>query len=270
MNKTIGFIGAGNMGSAIMGGLIKQAIVPAKNIYVVNHHVNSTNKVANKFGVNASVSPQELVKVSDIIIIGVKPKMVADVLKQVAPYITQDKIVVSVAAGVTLETLADCIGTQSKLVRVMPNLPALVGEGVSSVTPNTLINDDELTLVKQLFASLGKVEVVSEDLIHAVVGVSGSSPAYVFMFIEALADAAVQGGMPREQAYTFAAQSVLGSAKMVLETGLTPGVLKDMICSPGGTTIDAVCALEERGFRSAVMTGAKSAIDKSKLMSKKS
>lgn len=270
MNKVIGFIGAGNMGSAIMGGLIKQSIVPAKNIYVVNSRVESTNKVVEKFGVNAAVNTEALVKLSDIIIIGVKPKMVVDVLQQVAPYITQNTVVVSVAAGVTLATLTDAVGTDKKLVRVMPNLPALVGEGVSAITPNTRVNDEELVWIKQLFASLGKAEIVQEELIHAVVGVSGSSPAYVFMFIEALADAAVQGGMPREQAYIFAAQAVLGSAKMVLETGLNPGALKDMICSPGGTTIDAVCALEANGFRSAVMAGTKSAIDKSRAMSKKS
>ena len=270
MNKTIGFIGAGNMGSAIMSGLIKQAIVPAKNIYVINHHIESTNKIVEKFSVNASASIEALVKASDIIIIGVKPKMVSDILKQAKLYITQEKIIVSVAAGVTLAALAETIGTDKKLVRVMPNMPALVNEGVSSITPNASITDDELKLVTHVFKSLGKAEVVSEDLIHAVVGVSGSSPAYVFMFIEALADAAVQGGMPRAQAYTFAAQAVLGSAKMVLETGLNPGALKDMICSPGGTTIDAVCVLEENGFRSAVIAGAKSASDKSKAMSQKS
>lgn len=269
MSKKIGFIGAGNMGGAIIGGLVQAKVLPANDIYAVNSKPQTTQKLVDKFGINAAINIEELTKSSDILVIGVKPKTVAKVLAEAAPYLKKDVVIISIAAGVTLETLEGAVGSKQKIVRVMPNLPSLVGAGVSSITPNELVSEEDLALVKDMFNSFGRAEVVSEDLIHAVVGVSGSSPAYVFMFIEALADAAVQGGMLREQAYIFAAQAVLGSAKMVLETGMSPSVLKDMICSPGGTTIEAVCTLERKGFRGSVIDGAKSAMEKSIAMSKK-
>lgn len=269
MNKKIGFIGAGHMGSAIIGGLIHKAIVDASQIYAVNQHQHKTQTVAKQFGINASANIAELTVVSDILVVAVKPKVIVQALSEALPFIKKDTVIVSIAAGVTLANLEKVLGADKKIVRIMPNLPSLVGEGVSSITPNAKVTEKDLEDIKVIFNSLGKAEVVSEDLIHAVVGVSGSSPAYVFMFIEALADAAVQGGMPREQAYTFAAQAVLGSAKMVLETGTHPGVLKDMICSAGGTTIEAVCTLERKGFRAAVIDGARAAMIKSQEMSNK-
>jgi pyrroline-5-carboxylate reductase len=149
-------------------------------------------------------------------------------------------------------------------VRTMPNTPALVGEAMTALCPNELVEARELEAIEKIFQSFGKTQVVSEPMIDVVVGVSGSSPAYVFLFIEALADAAVADGMPRKQAYAFAAQSVLGSAKMVLETGLHPGELKDMVCSPGGTTIEAVQVLEDKGLRSAVMAAARACVKKAR------
>ncbi|MDU2734411.1 MAG: pyrroline-5-carboxylate reductase, partial [Mixta calida] len=173
-----------------------------------------------------------------------------------------------IAAGVTLDALAGVLGHDRKIVRVMPNTPALVNEGMTSVTPNALVTPEETDEVLAIFNSFGKAETVPEYLIHAVVGVSGSAPAYVFMFIEAMADAAVLGGMPRAQAYQFAAQAVKGAAQMVLETGKHPGELKDMVCSPGGTTIEAVKALEEKGFRSAVIAAMEKCMDRSQALSK--
>lgn len=269
MQKKIGFIGAGNMGGAIIGGLVENKVVAASNIYAINHQPKTTLALAEKFAINPANSIAELTKVSDILVIAVKPKTVAEVLAEAAPYLKKDVLIISVAAGVTIKQLEQALGSKQKLVRIMPNLPMQVAEGVSSITPNKLVTEEDLILVKEIFSSLGKAEVVTEDLIHAVVGVAGSAPAYVFMFIEALADAAVQGGMPREQANTFAAQAVLGSAKMVLATGLNPGQLKDMICSPGGTTIEAVCELERKGFRTAVIDGAQAAMAKSLAMSQK-
>lgn len=269
MNKKIGFIGAGNMGGAIISGLVQSKTVAASNIYAINSHPHKTQQLAEKYAINPADSIMELTKLSDILVIGVKPKLVAKVLAEAAPYLKEDVVIISVAAGVTIEQLEQAVGSKQKLVRIMPNLPSQVGEGVISITPNELVSEEDIQLVKEIFSSLGKAEVVTEDLIHAVVGVAGSSPAYVFMFIEALADAAVQGGMPREQANTFAAQAVLGSAKMVLATGLNPGQLKDMICSPGGTTIEAVCELERKGFRTAVIDGAQAAMAKSLAMSQK-
>ena len=150
----------------------------------------------------------------------------------------------------------------------MPNTPALVGEGMTAVCPNSLVTEDDVKEVCNLLSSFSKVEVVSEKLIDAVTSVSGSAPAYVYMFIEAMADAAVLQGMPRDKAYKFASQTVLGSAKMVLETGMHPGALKDMVCSPGGTTIEAVAELEANGFRSAVISAMNKCYEKSKFMSK--
>ena len=177
-------------------------------------------------------------------------------------------MVVSIAAGQTLASITDLFGRQIKLVRSMPNTPALVGEAMSAVTPNEKISPEELQEVMAIFESFGKAEIVPETMMDAVVGVSGSSPAYVYMFIEAMADAAVADGMPRKQAYKFAAQSVLGAAKMVLETGEHPGVLKDAVCSPGGTTIAAVAELEKSGLRSSVIEAQRACVQKSRDMSK--
>ncbi|MBF4675588.1 pyrroline-5-carboxylate reductase, partial [Clostridioides difficile] len=182
--------------------------------------------------------------------------------------IDANKIIVSIAAGKTIESLESFIGSDKKIVRVMPNTPALVGEGMSALCKNSNVTDEELNMIKALFESFGEAEIVSEYLMDTVTGISGSSPAYVFMFIEAMADAAVLAGMPRQQAYKFASQAVMGSAKMVLETGKHPGELKDMVCSPAGTTIEAVKVLEEEGFRAAVIKSIVACIDKSKDMSK--
>ena len=172
-------------------------------------------------------------------------------------------MIVSIAAGKTIAAIEDSFGKPVKLVRAMPNTPALVGEAMSALCVNQNVTPEELKEVQALFNSFGKSEVISESLI----GVSGSSPAYVYMFIEAMADAAVADGMPRAQAYKFAAQSVYGSAKMVLETGKHPGELKDAVCSPAGTTIEAVAALEAGGFRNTVISAQRACSQKSRDMS---
>ena len=176
------------------------------------------------------------------------------------------KIIVSIAPGKTLDWLFGQFGKKVKLVRCMPNTPALVGEGMTGVCSNEAVTEGELEMVLRILESCGRAEVLPERLMDAVVSVSGSSPAYVFLFIEAMADAAVADGMPRAQAYRFAAQAVLGSAKLVLETGKHPGELKDMVCSPGGTTIEAVRVLEEKGMRSAVMEAMKACTAKGRQM----
>ncbi len=173
---------------------------------------------------------------------------------------------ITIAPGKTLSWLAEQFGKQVKIVRTMPNTPAMVGEGMTAACPNEYLTEEETAYVRTLLESFGRVEIVAERLMDAVVAVSGSSPAYVFMMIEAMADAAVSGGMPRPQAYQFAAQAVLGSAKMVLETGKHPGELKDMVCSPAGTTIESVRVLEELGFRSAIFEAMKVCEEMSKGM----
>ena len=189
------------------------------------------------------------------------------VIPEIRHAITDDTIIVSIAAGQPIERIENMFERSVKLVRVMPNTPALVGASMSAICCNDEITEDELVEIQTIFNSFGEAEVISEHLMDTVIGVSGSSPAYVYMFIEAMADAAVADGMPRAQAYKFAAQSVLGSAKMVLETGKHPGELKDAVCSPGGTTIEAVAQLEKSGFRSAVIEAQRACVQKSRDMS---
>ena len=268
LDKKIGFIGVGNMAKAIIGGIIKSKFVDAKNILIYGPHREKLEKVKRELGVYIGESAEFVSGNVDILFIGVKPNIFIEVLENLKNSIKKNTMIVSIAAGITIDDIEQVITDEYKIIRSMPNTPALVNEGMSSICGNDNILEEELMMVKDIFDSFGKTEILSEDLIHTVIGVSGSSPAYVFMLIEAMADGAVLGGMPREKAYKFAAQAVLGSAKMVLETGKHPGELKDMVCSPGGTTIEAVRTLEEKGFKSAVIEAMVKCMDKSRDMSK--
>ena len=267
-DKVIGFIGAGNMGSAMIGGICNSGLVTPDQIFVSAHSASTIEKIHTTFGVRTTLSNEEVACASDILFLAVKPYQFADVLPAIATTLKDGCIVVSVAAGQTIAAIESLLGNDIKLVRAMPNTPALVGESMSALCCNSNVTLEELALIKQLFECFGKAEIVPESMIDAVIGVAGSSPAYVYMFIEAMADAAVADGMPRTMAYKFAAQSVLGAAKMVLETGRHPGELKDAVCSPGGTTIEAVAALEAGGFRDAVITAQRACVQKSKDMTK--
>ncbi|MGN0311144.1 MAG: pyrroline-5-carboxylate reductase [Lachnospiraceae bacterium] len=253
----LGFIGTGNMASAIMGGVIAKGVAKPEEITGSDVFAPGRERVQKEYGICVTTDNKEVVRKSDMIVLSVKPQYYQDVIKEIAPEVTDEKIIITIAPGKTLEWLGEQFGKKVKIVRTMPNTPAMVGEGMTAACPNENISEEELAQVKTLLESFSRVEVVPEKLMDTVTAVSGSSPAYVFMFIEAMADAAVSGGMPRPQAYKFAAQAVLGSAKMVLETGKHPGELKDMVCSPAGTTIEAVRVLEELGMRSAVFEAVK-------------
>ena len=268
MEKIVGFIGSGNMGQAMIGGIIESGLVESGNIIVSDLDENKLDYIQSEYKTQVTQDSLKVVKHSDVIFLAVKPNIYDVVLNQIKDYVVEDKIIVSIAAGKTLDYLERILGEKTKIVRAMPNTPALVTEGMAGICKNNNVTQTEMAFVKHLFESFGKAEEVAEYLFDSVTAVSGSSPAYVFMFIEALADGAVLGGMPRDKAYTFAAQAVLGSAKMVLETGKHPGELKDMVCSPGGTTIEAVAELEEKGFRNAVISAVKKCMEKSKEMSK--
>lgn len=268
MDKKIGFIGCGNMGKAILGGLIASGQVLPGQIWVYTPSPDKVAELRDQYGINAAESAQEVAQVADIVFGAVKPNIMIKVLSDITSSLNKETLVVSIAAGVTLDQLARALGHDRKIVRAMPNTPSLVNAGMTSVTPNALVTTEEVADVLNIFRCFGEAEVIAESMIHPVVGVSGSAPAYVFMFLEAMTDAAVLGGMPRAQAYKFAAQAVMGSAKMVLETGKHPGELKDMVCSPGGTTIEAVRVLEERGFRSAVIEAMAKCMEKSEKLSK--
>lgn len=262
----LGFIGTGNMASAIMGGVIKNKVVAAEEIIGADLFAPGRERVKEQFGINVTASNKEVVEKAEVMILSVKPQFYADVINEIKDSIKENQIVITIAPGKTLAWLSEQFGKPVKIVRTMPNTPAMVGEGMTAACPNEYITEEELAYVKTILESFSKVEIVPERLMDVVTAVSGSSPAYVYMFIEAMADAAVSGGMPRAQAYKFAAQAVMGSAKMVLDTGKHPGELKDMVCSPAGTTIEAVRTLEERGFRSAVIEAMKVCEDISKGM----
>ena len=209
---------------------------------------------------------KEVAEFADVLFLAVKPQYYAEVIDQIKDVVRDDTIVISIAPGKSLEWFDQAFGKQLKVIRTMPNTPAMVKEGMMGMCPNVLVTDEETALVKDICDGFSETEIITENLMDVVTAVSGSSPAYVFMFIEAMADAAVAGGMPRQQAYKFAAQAVLGSAKMVLETGKHPGELKDMVCSPAGTTIQAVRVLEEKGMRSAVIEAMMKCLDISRNM----
>lgn len=262
----IGFIGCGNMGQAMVSGMLSSGKVKPEDLVVSDKTLESRVNIKKKYGVYVAESNTEVTMISDVIFLAVKPQYYEEVITEISKSVWSDKILVSIAPGKTFAWLEEKLGKPAKIVRAMPNTPALVQEGMMGICGNEQVTKEELQMVSSLCASFSKVEVVTETLMDVVTAVSGSSPAYVFMFIEAMADAAVEGGMPRKQAYTFAAQAVLGSAKMVLETGIHPGELKDMVCSPGGTTIQAVRVLEEQGMRAAVMDAMKACLDKSRNM----
>lgn len=263
----IGFIGAGNMGGAILKGALAKQFIQSNDTYIYDISPELCLQWKQEYQVNIAENNIDLALHCDWIVLAVKPVFLADVLKQIVPVLTPNKKAISIAAGWSIENLTKAMGESgAKLLRVMPNTPALVGEGVLALCEETTLEPVDFVWAQKLFATLGVVQLIPERLMDAVIAVSGSSPAYVFMFIDAMADAAVKLGMPRKQAIQTAAQAVMGSAKMVLETGLHPAVLKDQVCSPGGTTIEAVQALEENGMRGAVIKAMCACADKSAKM----
>ena len=263
--KKIGFIGGGNMASAIIGGVISSSCANSEDILVYDKNPDALNKLNTAYGIKSDYTLSDVCS-ADILFLAVKPNVIYSVIDEIKDMVNENTAIVSIAAGQSIEKLSNAFNKSLKIIRVMPNTPALVGEGMSAVSVNSLVNEEDTNSVMTILKSFGKAEIVPETLMDTVTGVSGSSPAYVFMLIEAMADAAVLGGMPRNQAYTFASQAVLGSAKMVLELPNHPGELKDMVCSPGGTTIEAVKVLENDGFRSSVMNAIDACIKKSKSM----
>ena len=213
----IGFIGCGNMGSAMVGGMIKSKVVNKEEVTVSSKTEGTLNKLRDKFGVNVTLDNKEVVLKSDIIILAVKPYMYEEVIKEIRDVVTESQIIVTIAAGVTIEKVTNWFDKKIKLIKTMPNTPALVGEAMTAMCANEKITDEELQQVVNIFESFGRVELLEEKNFHAFTALCGSSPAYVFMFIEAMADAAVKQGIQRKKAYNLAAQAVLGSAKMVLE-----------------------------------------------------
>ena len=252
MNKKISIIGTGFMGSSMLKALAAADGIDNSNIAIYDIDKNKTSSLAKEYGVTAKDDISDAVKVADIIVLAVKPNILPSVLESIKGTI-EDRVVVSFAVGVPIKNYKAILGDNAKVVRTMPNTPMAVGEGMTLVSFDDKVTDADKKDVLEMFSYTGQVEELAEKLMTEVTALTGSSPAYTYMYIEALGDGAVSQGIPRNLAYKLAAQAVLGSAKMVLETGEHPGKLKDSVCSPAGTTIKAVEALEKNGFRYAVI-----------------
>lgn len=259
----IGFIGMGNMGTAIMRGLLKT--YKPEELLFTSAHEAKMQKITEETGVAHVSTATECAEQVKYLVLAVKPQVLPIIFKELNGKISKDQVVISIAAGYAIADLQAGLGDSARIVRSMPNTPAMVGEGMSGVSyDEALFTDEEKDVIDGFFTSFGKMEKVDEKLMDVVGSASGCSPAYVYMFIEALADGCVKNGLPRQAAYKMVAQAVLGSAKMVLETGKHPGELKDMVCSPGGTTIEGLAALEENGFRGAIIKACDANFEKNK------
>lgn len=267
MDGMLGFIGAGNMAGALARGAVKAGALPATRICASDLAQGLLDRLsADLPGVQTYSDNAEVASHANLIVIAVKPDVVPIVLRQIAPVVTRDHCVVSIAAGVTIGAMQEHLPADTRLIRVMPNTPCLVGESAAAYAAGPAATVEDRQAVETIFSSVGEVMEVKEGLLDAVTGLSGSGPAFVFQFIEALADGGVRAGLPRSVAMRLAAQTVRGAATMVLETGKHPGELKDMVTSPGGTTIAGVHALEDRGMRGAVMSAVLAAATRSKEM----
>ncbi|HHV38042.1 MAG TPA: pyrroline-5-carboxylate reductase, partial [Tepidimicrobium sp.] len=268
MDKVIGFIGCGNMARAIIKGIIESDLITKENIIASAKTSHTLEKVRKEYGIKTTFSNIEVAKASDILVLAIKPDIYDSILDEVNEYIDNKSIVVGIAAGISIGYMQKRLGRKLKVIRAMPNTPTMVGEGMTGISLSREVEEGELAEIIEIFNSLGRTEVIEERLMDAITAVSGSSPAYVYMMIEAMADGAVLEGMDRKLAYRFAAQAVLGAAKMVLETEIHPGELKDNVCSPGGTTIEAVSTLEEYGFRGTIIGAMRTCAKKSREMTR--
>lgn len=248
-DKAVGFLGAGNMGEAIIKGLLQTGLVPASSIAATDARAERLEQMVSRYGIRGLASNRELVAGSDVVILAVKPQIMGPVLREVASAVDRRRLLISVAAGVPVASLREALGKPARLIRVMPNTPALVLEGVTAIARAEGLEAGDLELAQELFGAVGRAVVLDEDALDAVTGLSGSGPAYVAIVIESLADGGVKMGLDRATAMILATQTVLGSARLILETGMHPGALKDMVSSPGGTTIAGIAALEEGGVR---------------------
>jgi len=267
MTRKLGFIGAGNMSSAIIGGIVQAKPQAAGNITASDISDVVLGGLQKELGIKTTSCNVELAKANDIIFLCVKPNKIKEVIHKIRDVMTVDKIIVSIAAGITLEQLQDAFAKDVRIIRTMPNTPALVNMGMTAICPAENVPAADVKFVTSIFEMIGKAQILPENLIHAFIGVAGSAPAYAFMFIEALADAGVKHGLSRKDAIEFSAQTLLGAAKMVINTDSHPAKLRDNVCSPGGTTICAVAKLEEHGFRNAIIQASTACIEKSIEMS---
>ena len=262
--KTVGFIGSGNMGEALIKGLTAANVVPGEMIWASDVRGDRLKEIAGTYGIKLAPDNLHLVRQADVVIMAVKPQIMAPVLREIASVFSRRKLMISLAAGVSTESIRASLGKDGRLIRVMPNTPALVLEGVTAIAKAEGLEPEDMDVAGEIFSAVGRVVVLDESLMDAVTGLSGSGPAYVALVIESLADGGVKMGLDRITAMTLATQTVLGAAKLLLETRLHPGALKDMVSSPGGTSIAGVAALEEGGIRTTFIKAVERATQRSK------
>jgi pyrroline-5-carboxylate reductase len=267
--QRLGFLGSGNMAEALMRGILAKDLWSKQHLIASDVSAQRLSVVGKELGIITAGDNREVVKASDMIIVATKPAQVPEVLSEVADLVTVDRLVVSIAAGVTLATIQSCLKGNVPVIRVMPNAPALVLAGMSCLSAGQYASEDHMTQALKVFSGVGEAVVVPEAHLDAVTALSGSGPAYLFVVLEALADAGVRAGLPRKIAEKLSAQTMLGAAKMVLETGKHPGELKDMVASPAGTTIEGLAALEGGGIRGAFMEAVDAAWRRAKELGKK-
>jgi len=260
----IGFLGAGKMATALARGFVRAGLVTSEHVLASDPNEAACQEFTKEVGAKTTAFNPDIVRFSEVVILGVKPDQVGPVLTEIRSGFTEKHLLISLAAGVTLTKLESILGAGSRIIRVMPNTPAIIGESASgfALGRSALAEDGQLAL--KLLSAVGVACQLKESMLDAVTGLSGSGPAYVYLFIEALSDGGVAAGLPRDVATRLAAQTVMGAARMVLETGLHPGALKDMVTSPGGTTIEGVHQLEDGKFRGTVINAVRSASDRSR------
>jgi pyrroline-5-carboxylate reductase len=252
--KTIGFVGAGAMGEALMKGIVEAGLVKPEAIHAFDVRTERMTELSQRYGIRCAKDNSDIVRHADVVILAVKPQIMGLVLSDIRPELSRRHLTISIAAGVSTARLRETLGLEARLIRVMPNTPALVLEGVTAIAKGHGLEGGDLETAEALFGAVGKVVVLDEELMDAVTGLSGSGPGYVAIVIESLADGGVKMGLDRATAMILATQTVLGAARLLSQTGLHPGALKDMVSSPGGTTIAGIAALEEGGLRTTLIT----------------
>ena len=267
-NKKIAVIGAGHMGAALIGGMVRAKLAPAKNITATRRNPEALEALKKDWGVNTATDNRKAAAEADIIILAVKPQVSAAVMAELAPAIKSSHLVISLMAGITTKTIAQKLGQPCAVVRSMPNTPCLVDAGATAIAPGAHASDKDLALAERIFSSVGKVVTLPESALDAVTGLSGTGPVYIFMVIEAMIDGGVKMGIPRDVAAKLAAQTVFGAAKLVIETGKHPAILKDEVTTPGGTAINAIHMLETKGLRSVIIDAIVTATQRSQELSR--
>jgi pyrroline-5-carboxylate reductase len=263
LGENIGFLGTGNMAEALIKGLVSAGVVEPTQIYGSDPRRERCQDLAHRFGIHTTVHNVDVVRHSEIVVLSVKPQILPQVCEEVAPHLKPHALIISIAAGIPVAAIEKRLPEGTRVVRTMPNTPALVGAGATAIAGGGHATEADLDVARKIFEAVGKAVVLDEEQLDAVTGLSGSGPAYVFLIIEALSDAGVKMGLSRYNAQALAAQTVLGSAKLLLETNEHPGRLKDMVTSPGGTAIAGIATLEAGGLRTTLINAVEAATRRS-------